>query len=78
MIKRIFKGVIRRDLSNRFKKKTVEMIKKLKTRNLSDYDFECIVIDGERYAKKGLLIAFRSNHIWQGDYILDVEQSFKE
>jgi len=49
-------GISSSNLSKRFKEKTAEMVKKLKTRSLRAYDFICIFIDGKRYADDGLLV----------------------
>jgi len=50
-------GISPSNVSKRFKYVTQEKLRKLKTRDLSGYDFVCIFIDGERHAEDGLIIA---------------------
>lgn len=50
-------GISPSNLSRRFKNRTAELVRELKTRSLARYDFICIFIDGKRYAKDGLLMA---------------------
>ena len=70
-------GISASNLSKRFKKKTGEMLKKLKTRSLSAYDIICIFIDGKRYARDGLLVALGVT-IDGRKLILDIEHSHSE
>ena len=70
-------GISASNLSKRLKKNTSGMVRRLKTRNLSSYDFICIFIDGKRYAKDGLLLALGIT-IDGRKVILDVEQSYSE
>lgn len=50
-------GISPSNLSRRFKNRTADLVRELTTRSLSRYDFNCIFIDGKRYAKDGLLVA---------------------
>ena len=70
-------GISPSNLSKRFKNSTGRMVKRLKTRDLSSYDFVCIFIDGKRYAKDGLLIALGIT-IEGKKVILDIEHSHSE
>jgi putative transposase len=70
-------GLSSSNLSRRFKKNTGDMIRRLKTRSLSDYDFVCVFIDGKRYAKDGLLVSLGIT-IDGKKIILDIEHSHTE
>jgi putative transposase len=70
-------GISPSNLSRRFKKNTGDMIRMLKTRSLSDYDFVCVFIDGKRYAKDGLLVSLGIT-IDGKKIILDIEHSHTE
>lgn len=49
-------GLSASNMSKRFKNSAEDALKKLNTRNLSEYDFICVFIDGKRYAEDGLLV----------------------
>lgn len=70
-------GISPSSLSKRFKKNTSEIVRKLKTRSLSAYDFTCIFIDGKRYAKDGLLVILGVT-LDGKKVILDIEHSHSE
>ena len=70
-------GISPSNLSKRFKKTTGAMIRRLRTRSLSHYDFICVFIDGKRYANDGLLIALGVT-IEGEKVILGAEQTHSE
>lgn len=70
-------GLSASNMSKRFKNFAEDSLKKLNTRNLSEYDFICVFIDGKRYAEDGLLVALGVTT--QGyKIILGIEQSHSE
>jgi len=70
-------GISPSNLSKRFKKTTGTMIRRLRTRSLSHYDFICVFIDGKRYADDGLLVALGIT-IEGEKVMLGVEQTHSE
>jgi len=70
-------GISASNLSKRLKRSTGAMLRRLKTRDLSCYDFVCVFIDGKRYAKDGLLIALGIT-IDGRKVILDIEHTYSE
>ena len=70
-------GLSPSNLSKRFKKTTIDSLKRLKTRSLEAYDFICIFIDGKRYADQGILVALGITTDGE-KIILDIEQSHSE
>lgn len=70
-------GISPSNLSRRFKNRTAELVRHLKTRNLSGYEFVCVFIDGKRYAKDGLLVALGVT-LEGKKVILDIDHAYTE
>lgn len=50
-------GISGSQVSRRFKKVTSERLRYLQSRNLSEYDFVAVFIDGKRFSEEGLIVA---------------------
>jgi len=70
-------GLSASNMSKRFKNFAEDSLKNLNARNLSEYDFICIFIDGKRYAEDGLLVAMGVT-IEGYKIMLGIEQSHSE
>ncbi len=70
-------GISASNLSKRFKRSTIERIKRLKRRSLALYDIVCIFIDGKRYAKDGLLVVLGITSSGN-KVILDIDHTHSE